>query len=293
MRQTSGSTICPSCGQLVGVRDEKCLSCGRPNPGMWGWAPFLRALGRDLGLTKIIVAGCVALYVAMLVTDPSNIGMGGIFSMLSPSAKSMILFGASGAGPVIGYGRWWTVLSAGWLHGGILHILFNMMWIRQLAPAAAHAYGPGRTLIVYTASCASGFLMSSMAVYYPRLLNWVMAPNLARGGAQFPLTLGASAPLFGLLGALIVLSRRTGSRTLGQQVWGWAAALFVFGLVMRGVDNWAHLGGFLGGYVVARWLDPLQPERGDHLLIGLVCLVATALSVVVSIVTGLRILPSG
>ena len=38
--------------------------------------------------------------------------------------------------PVFGLGRWWTVLSAGWLHGGLLHILFNMMGVRQLAPAS-------------------------------------------------------------------------------------------------------------------------------------------------------------
>ena len=60
------------------------------------------------------------------------------------------MFGASGAYPVFGYGRWWTILSAGWLHGGALHILFNMMWVRQIGPAVADIYGAGRMVIIYT-----------------------------------------------------------------------------------------------------------------------------------------------
>src|SRR5438067_5962444 len=52
---------------------------------------------------------------------------GGMFNILAPSVQSMFLLGASGAAPIFGYGRWWTVLSAGWLHGSLLHIVFNMM----------------------------------------------------------------------------------------------------------------------------------------------------------------------
>jgi rhomboid protease GluP len=62
--------------------------------------------------------------------------------------------------------------------------------------------------------------------------------------------------------------------------------LFLLGFVMMGVDNWAHLGGYAGGYVAARWLDPLKPERTDHLLMALVALLLSAAAVVVSIVTG-------
>ena len=63
----------------------------------------------------------------------------------------------------------------------------------------------------------------------------------------------------------------------------YAVILFVFGLVMPGIDNYAHLGGFLGGYAVARWLDPLRPERLDHLIAAIACLVLTALSVIASV----------
>ena len=64
-------------------------------------------------------------------------------SFMAPASPALFLFGASGALPVFGLGRWWTVLSAGWLHGSLLHILFNMMWVRQPAPATAEIYGPG------------------------------------------------------------------------------------------------------------------------------------------------------
>ena len=66
----------------------------------------------------------------------------------------------------------------------------------------------------------------------------------------------------------------------------YAVILFVFGLIMPGVDNYAHLGGFVGGYLTARVMDPLKPERVDHLAGALVCMVLVILSVVVSLVHG-------
>jgi hypothetical protein len=59
---------------------------------------------------------------------------------------------------------------------------------------------------------------------------------------------------------------------------------------MRGVDNFAHAGGFFGGYLTALFLDPLKPERVDHILIALVCLVATFLAIAVSVFSVLPIL---
>ncbi|HSU88451.1 MAG TPA: rhomboid family intramembrane serine protease, partial [Terriglobia bacterium] len=105
------------------------------------------------------------------------------------------------------------------------------------------------------------------------------------GGAGF--TVGASAPIFGLLGALVYYGRRTGSSIVGDQAKSWAIALFIFGFIFRGVDNWAHLGGFLGGYATAKFLDPLRPERLDHLVGALVCLALTGIAIAFSIVDGL------
>src|SRR3989442_2668271 len=100
LRQKWGSIVCPSCGNLVGVNDEQCLTCGRRNPGMWGFAPFLNRLGRDLGFTQFVIGACIALYALMLVADPNGINFSPSFSFLAPSRSSLFLFGESGAAPV-------------------------------------------------------------------------------------------------------------------------------------------------------------------------------------------------
>jgi len=283
--QKSGSVLCSGCGTLVGVNDQRCMTCGRWNPGLWGFAPALRRLGMDLGFTNIVLGGCIGLYVLALLIDLQDVGRGGMLTALSPSIRALFLFGASGAVPVFEYGRWWTVLSAAWLHGGLIHIAFNMMWVRQLAPATAEAYGPARLVIIYTVSSIAGFLLSSLAGYY--LASFPIA--LFRG-ASF--TVGASAPIFGLLGALVYSGRRGVTNQLGRQALGYAVILFIFGLVIPRVDNYGHAGGFLGGYLAARVLNPLLPERGDHLIVALVCLALTALSIVASVVLGVPILES-
>ena len=104
-------------------------------------------------------------------------------------------------------------------------------------------------------------------------------------GAQF--TVGASAAIFGLLGALVYYGRRSGRSAVRSQAVGYAIMLGFFGLIMPGIDNFAHGGGFLGGYLAGRIMDPLRPERLDHLLIALGCLVASALAVVASVAMGL------
>ncbi len=123
---------------------------------MWGFAHLLRNFGDDMGFANLVMGACGALYLATLAANPAGIQASGLLSFLSPSELSLFLFGASGAAPVFVYGRWWTVLSAAWLHGGVLHILFNMMWVRDLAPATARLYGPGRTVIIYTVSAVDG-----------------------------------------------------------------------------------------------------------------------------------------
>jgi rhomboid protease GluP len=278
LRQKWGSVVCPSCGNLVGVNDERCFTCGRWNPGLWGFAPALTRFGRDLGFTPFVIGACGVLYALMLFADPSGINQGGLLNFLSPSLRSLFLFGASGATPVFRYGRWWTVLTAGWLHAGLLHIVFNMMWIRQLAPATSEMYGASRMVVIYTIAGIVGFTASTFAAAFVPIL----------GGAGF--TVGASAPIFGLLAALIYYGRRTGSRVVGEQAKAWAVMLFIFGFIMPGVDNWAHLGGFAGGYAAAKLLDPLHPERLDHLIAALVCLGATGIAIAFSVVDGWRLL---
>jgi rhomboid protease GluP len=70
----------------------------------------------------------------------------------------------------------------------------------------------------------------------------------------------------------------------------YAAILFIFGLMMPHVDNYAHAGGFAGGYLAAVLLDPLKPERVKHLGAALVCLVLSLVSIVASVIHGLMLL---
>lgn len=276
------SVLCPSCGTLVGVKDAQCLNCGRRNPGMWGFAHLLRNVGDDMGFANLVMWVCGALYLATLAADHEGIQAGGLLSMFAPSSRSAFLFGESGAVPVFVAGRWWTVLSAAWLHGGVLHILFNMMAVRNIAPAVAHLYGPARTVIVYTVAAVTGFLLSSTVGLLSIWLFGTILPFV--GGA--PYTLGASASIMGLVGALWYYGRRGGSSFISQQAKGIVASIAVMGFLLPGVDNWAHLGGLAGGYLAARVLDPLKPERGDHVIVAFACLVLSLASVVASVYYG-------
>jgi len=266
---------------LVGVNDAECLNCGRKKPGLWGFAPMLRNL-TDLPFPQIVIFACALLYLAMLLYSPGDVQMGGLFSLFSPGSASLFLFGASGSLPVFAYDRWWTPLSATWLHAGALHILFNMMWIRDLAPAIAQLYGSSRMIIIFTVSGVSGFVLSSlMGFLFPFLPRFL-------SGAQ--LTVGASASIFGLLGAMIYYQRRAPSRLIGTQAAGFAVVMLVFGLMMPGIDNWAHLGGLGGGFLAAMWMNPLTQERGNHALVAILCLVASAAAIIASVITGLEVL---
>jgi rhomboid protease GluP len=252
---------------LVGVNDSTCYNCGRRNPGLWGFGPALRALGNDLGFVNIVTGATVIMYVLSLILsrDGTNIG-------LTPSSGALQILGASGAVPVFGAGWWWTVLTAGWLHGGILHIFFNVLWIRRLGPEIANLYGAGRMIVIYTIAGIVGFTLSSVMYFLP-------IPFFGAG-----LTVGASASIFGFLGALVHYGRRTGSSHIGQAGIQYAIFMGILGFIIPGVDNAAHLGGFVGGYLASMILDPLKPERIDHIVAALVCLLLTFAALVATLV---------
>jgi len=269
-RKTEGSVICASCGVLVGVNDPTCYNCGRRNPGLWGFAPALRGLGNDLGFISIVTGGTIIMYVLSLVLSRDGTSIG-----LTPSSGALMILGASGAVPVFQYGWWWTVLTAGWLHGGVLHIFFNVLWIRQLGPGIANLYGAGRMVIIYTIAGIAGFALSSVMGLF----------GIPFFGA--PLTVGASASIFGFLGALVHYGRRTGSTQARQMGLQYALFMGIMGFVLSGVDNAAHLGGFAGGYLASLVLDPLKKERVDHTLIAIGCLVLTLIAIIATVLHAL------
>ncbi len=257
--------ICPSCGKLIGVGEDKCPFCGAWRPGLYGWAPVLQRLfGRRLDLISIIVMSCVALYALALALQPDAVlHPRGVFSLLSPGSRALYQLGMTG-GVAWQQGWWWTLLTAIYLHGGLLHIFFNVMWIRNLGPAVIEVYGPARGFVVYSIAGAAGFLVS----------------NLASGAPS----IGASGSIFGLLAALIVYGRRRGISLLTQQLWQWAVVMFAFGFFMSGVNNWAHAGGFAGGWVTAEAMRFSDEKRETPMtqVLALALLALTAAGVVMS-----------
>jgi rhomboid protease GluP len=231
-----------------------------------------------MGFVPLVLGLSVALYLLGLLASGAEVASrGGMFTLLSPSTRVLRWFGASGAYPVFYEGKWWTLLSATWLHAGVLHILFNMMWVRNLGPSAVDIIGPGRTVIIYVVSGVCGFLLSSvMGAFGPQL------PFL--GGAG--LTVGASASVFGLIGALMHYGRVSGSGYIREQTRAWALMGVIMAVLVPGIDNYAHAGGFVGGYAVSMFFNPLTRERGDHMLIALICLIATFIAIGISIVGG-------
>lgn len=267
MRQVEGSVVCPQCGRLVGVNEDKCPFCGAWRPGLFGWATVLRrSLGGRLDLFTLVVGTCGTLYALALLLQPEAVlQSGGLMSLLSPGSRALYQLGMTG-GLAWQLGWWWTLLTAMYLHGSLLHIVFNVMWIRNLGPSVAEVYGQGRAFLLFNIAGAGGFLASNLATGVP--------------------TIGASGSIFGLLAALIVYGRRRGSSVMTQQLWQWAIILGVFGFLMPGINNWAHGGGFAAGWVAAQLMN-LDDDRQDNswvLLSSLGLIVLTLVGVGLSFV---------
>jgi rhomboid protease GluP len=251
--------VCPHCGKLISVTEPACPFCGAWRPGLFGWTPVLyRVIGRRLDLISLIVTACVVLYAVSLLLQPEAItNPRRLLSLFSPGQRALLQLGRTG-GDVWLAGWWWTLFTAIYLHGSLLHIFFNVLWIRDLGPAVTEIYGPARAFIVFVASGAIGFIVS----------------NLASGAP----TIGASGSIFGLLAALIVYGRRRGSTMLSTQLWQWAVVLFVMGFLLPNVNNWAHGGGFAGGWLTATVMRPSDERRESPELmlaaIGLIVLTA-------------------
>ncbi|MEE3202300.1 MAG: rhomboid family intramembrane serine protease [Acidobacteriota bacterium] len=272
MRQAQGSIVCAQCNQLVGINEETCPFCGAWRPGLFGWAPVLRSvIGTRLDQITLIVGATVTLYVLALLLQPEAImEASGFLSILSPGGRALYQLGMTG-GVAWELGWWWTLLTAIYLHGGLLHIFFNVMWIRNLGPVASDAYGPARAFVLFNISGAAGFLVSN-----------------TMSGAP---TIGASGAIFGLLAALIVYGQKRGQSMLTQQLWQWAIILGIFGFVMPSVNNWAHGGGFVGGWLAAQFMGFSDEHRESTgvMLTSLALIALTAVGFVLSFfnVTGI------
>lgn len=274
LRKTSGSILCPSCGKLNNVDAPVCFYCGRKNPGLWGLGPVVGRLFGKINFARIVMGACITAYIISLLLDfRSAMSFRGPFDLLSPSISALNALGMTGASAWV-HGRWWTLITAIYLHGSLLHVLFNLIWINQLAPAVEELYGRSRLILIFTGAGVVGFWMS----------NWV----------GVPFTIGASGSIFGLLGAMVQYGRSRGG-TFGlmifRQYGQWALILFILGFLMAGVNNFAHAGGLVGGYLAGAILGH-NSQKGETTTLqfaATVTVVLTALSFVIALWIGLMV----
>jgi rhomboid protease GluP len=264
--------LCPRCRQLVGSEESVCSWCGTSRSAAWWHLINWTQHGGDGDwLVKVIITLNVLFFALSLMLGTGN-GRGASF--MSPGQTGLLLLGATGTVPIDYYGRIWTLLSANYLHSGILHIVFNMMALRQIAPLVSEEYGPSRLLIIYTLGGVFGFLVSYLA------------------GVTF--TIGASASVCSLIGAMLYYGKTRGGvygNSVYREVGGWIFSLFLFGLIFPGINNWGHGGGVVGGILIgmlAGYKDR-RPESWIHKALALCCAVATLAVLLMAAISALKI----
>ena len=212
-------------------------------------------------MIKAIIAANVALFIICLFFSlPTLSWTLNPFYALAPSTDVLNFMGASGRLPILQYGSWWSVFTANWLHGSLLHILFNMMALKTVGPLVSAGFGTMRMFSIYTASGAAGFIVSYL------------------GGVS--ITVGASSGLCGLIGALVYFGKSEQGQIWGQwvlkQTSGWIISLLLMGFLIPNINNWGHGGGFAGGFIAAWVLQhngQRMESRWDSILAGILALV--------------------
>jgi len=149
---------------------------------------------------------------------------------------------------IVQYGQWWRLITAGFLHGGLIHILMNGWAMLQLGRNVDVIYGSARYLIIFFAGTVGGFYLST-----------IISPG--------SLSVGASAGLCGLVGSLIAvgfLSRSSVALEVRRDSLRSAGFLLISGFIcsltgMWPIDNMAHIGGIGGGFAAAMVVGLPQP----------------------------------
>lgn len=244
---TTDDRVCPYCNEKVGPR-----AIDRREPGaVLGLIPHARYT------TIIILVINFGMYLATLALS------GGDDAAFN---QALNVLGAKNGFLILRYHQWWRLVTAGFLHGGLTHILMNSWVLFDIGAQVEEVYGTSRMIVFYFLSTVCGFYASTL--WNP------MVPSV-----------GASAGIFGLIGAMIALGVRHRS-ALGDHIRAlytrWAIYGLIFGLLpIFRVDNAAHLGGlaagFCTGYVAG--LPRIATGVNETLwrILSFVCLGITAL----------------
>jgi rhomboid protease GluP len=224
---TTDDKICPYCNTQVAKR---AVDARAPADALGGLIPQARFT------TIVILLINTGLYVATVLYTQRTGGQGGF----DPNSNALIAFGGRDARSIVLDGQWWRLITAGFLHGGILHILMNSWVLFDLGAQTEEAFGTARFLVIYLISTATGYIASLFAFLY----GWPASASLS---------IGASAGIFGLIGAMIAFGVREGTSqgaAMRSFYVRWAVYGLIMGFILSFVDNWAHLGGLAGGFAI-------------------------------------------
>lgn len=278
----SNQTVaCARCGALNEVDFGRCIRCGlalddaAPAQRARRRVPARRADARarlvlhgeklwgrfgadDLPVTKALLALNLLVYAGQMATALAAGTDFGVALLRGGTGHEAYLYGALPTQPALrvaeqvilqpGLQEPWRLLSACFVHHGLIHIGMNMMGLVHLGRVAEPIVGSVRFAIIYLLSGIGGFALS---------LGWAYAMG---PGA---LTAGASASLFGLLGLLLGFAYRIGHPMLKRRLLESVGFALFFGFVVPFIDNAAHIGGLVVG-VAGGWLvgkDAAAPSR--------------------------------
>ncbi len=214
--------------------------------------------------THILVAINCIVFLAMVAKG---------ISPFNPTVDQLMNWGASRAGNVLIVGQWWRIVTAMFLHVGILHLATNMWCLWNLGLLAEPLMGSWGVLAVYLLTGAAGNLLSTFANWWWSLPDWMKYHDLR----VFPAGAGASGAVFGIAGALIVLLKSNRLpvppvelKKLRRSVIYFAAINLFIGLSISigtavmgkglSIDNYAHIGGCACGLLFAA---PMVPRLGS------------------------------
>jgi len=237
--------LCPACGTLVGISATRCHECGANL--RFSLAALSKGLsgffgGQAPATTAILIANILMLAATLMVGLARGQGQG--FSILfSMNGEALYRLGMGLPFGDPGF-SWYRLLTAMYLHGGLIHIGFNMMVLLDIGPVVEEVYGTARYFFFYTVCGFCGSLLS------------------ARFSANA--SVGASGAILGLIGILIAItSRRSGAhmQQLRGRLISWVVTIFAIGLFFGGLrtDNWAHFGGLAAGFLLGRFFADREP----------------------------------
>jgi rhomboid protease GluP len=235
--------LCPSCGTLVGISATRCHNCGTNL--RFSMAAVNRSLsgvfaGPAPVTTALLVANLLMFGVEWMAAAAQGRG-GGLSILWSMGGEASYRLGLSAPYGIYVQHQWYRLITAMFLHGGLIHIGFNMMALMQLGPALEELYGSSRYFFLYIFTGAFGFLVSSILGTY---------------------SLGASGGLLGLVGAMLAVTTKRGGaymRELRSRLISSVVFLFVLGFMGMGIDNKAHLAGLASGFVLGKVFADRQP----------------------------------